>query len=183
MKKVATKEKNYGEVVNTLGEQGTINFITFIDQGAVWMMSTVHDTANEPPCWRPIQKRPTASTLLARTTTEGDIELPYPKVSHDYNHEMNGSDLCQQSWDKYTTSSHCHLRNWWPLFWHLIDASILFMLVSGACRDATNRKLAGASHTIMESIRYGMLARGIDHASCPTDLTSTGSSLSAPPRM
>ena len=37
---------------------------------------------------------------------------------------MNGSDLCKQSWNKYNLSNHAHLRSWWPLFWHLISASI-----------------------------------------------------------
>jgi hypothetical protein len=47
---VATKERDYGEIVNTVIAEGRINCITFIDQGAVWMMSTIHDTANEPTC-------------------------------------------------------------------------------------------------------------------------------------
>jgi Transposase IS4 len=122
--KVATKEKNYGEVVNTVISRGNINCITFIDNGAVWMMSTVHDVANEPTYWRPISNRRNPSDHLARTTPNGDIEIPYPKISHDYNHQMNGSDLCQQSWNEYDLSGHGHLRNWWPLFWHLISASI-----------------------------------------------------------
>jgi hypothetical protein len=122
--KVATKEKNYGEVVNTVVSNGRVNCITFIDNGAVWMMSTVHDTANELPCWRPIAMRKNASLHLARTTPAGDLEIPYPQISHDYNQKMNGSDLCQQSWDEYDLSNHAHQRNWWPLFWHLINASI-----------------------------------------------------------
>ena len=48
---VTAKERDYGEIVNTVVSEGRINCITFIDQGAVWMMSTVHDTANEPICW------------------------------------------------------------------------------------------------------------------------------------
>ena len=122
--KVATKEKNYGEVVNTVVSQGRINCITFVDNGAVWMMSTVHDTANEPPCWRAVSSRKNPSIHLARTAISGDIEIPYPQISDDYNHQMNGSDLCQQSWDEYSLAEHAHLRNWWPLFWHLISTTI-----------------------------------------------------------
>ncbi len=122
--KVATKERNYGEVVNTVISRGRVNCITFIDNGAVWMMSTVHDTANEPPCWRAVSDRKNASTHLARMTALGDVEIPFPQISDDYNHQMNGSDLCQQSWNEYTLSGHAHLRNWWPLFWHLISTTI-----------------------------------------------------------
>jgi hypothetical protein len=140
---LTTKEKDYGEQVNTVC--GEVNCMTFIDQKAVWMMSTVHDVANQPPCWRDAVKRPTAShkyanyvqqtdttitdysqasTKFSRTTTTGEIELPYPQLMYDYNHGMNGSDLCQQVWNSYTVSSHRHQRNWWPLFWMIIDASI-----------------------------------------------------------
>jgi hypothetical protein len=121
---VATKERDYGEIVNTVVAEGRINCVTFIDQGAVWMMSTVHDTANEPTCWRPIIKRKRASDHLSRQTPAGDVELPYPKISFDYNHYMNGSDICQQIWDEYCLSDHPHRRNWWSLFWQIIHGSI-----------------------------------------------------------
>jgi hypothetical protein len=124
IEKVATKEKNYGELVNTVISAGRVNCVTFIDNGAVWMMTTIHDVANQTPCWRPIQTRSNASTHLARTSPAGDIELPYPQISFDYNHQMNGSDLCQQSWDEYSLSKHRHRRNWWALLWHLLNTSI-----------------------------------------------------------
>jgi len=37
---------------------------------------------------------------------------------------MNGSDLCSQVWSYYSTQSHKHRRNWWPLLWALLDASM-----------------------------------------------------------
>jgi hypothetical protein len=49
MREVCTKEANYGEIVNTVGKGG-VNFITFVDQKAVWMMSTVHNAVNNPWC-------------------------------------------------------------------------------------------------------------------------------------
>jgi hypothetical protein len=48
MREVASKEKNYGEIINTTG-QG-INFVSFVDKKVVWMMSTVHDVVNQPSC-------------------------------------------------------------------------------------------------------------------------------------
>jgi hypothetical protein len=44
MRKVVSKEKNYGEIINTIG-QG-INFVSFVSKKVVWMMSTVHDVIN-----------------------------------------------------------------------------------------------------------------------------------------
>jgi hypothetical protein len=124
--KVATREQDYGEIVNSVGRG--INYCTYIDNGAVWMMSTVHDVANDPVCWRGIAKRPKASQHLSQVSVDGSINLPFPQISYDYNHHMNGSDLCQQMWNKYTTSVHCHRRIWWPLFWQIIDASIANVL-------------------------------------------------------
>jgi hypothetical protein len=43
--KIATRGRDYGEIANSVGRG--INYCTFIDNGAVWMMSTVHDVANE----------------------------------------------------------------------------------------------------------------------------------------
>ena len=77
MDKVCSKERNYGEVVNSVGKHG-VNFITYVDQGAVWMMSTTHNVANDPTCWRDSIKRPKASDHLARTSIDGGIELPFP---------------------------------------------------------------------------------------------------------
>jgi hypothetical protein len=109
-------------------------------------MSTVHDVVNEPPCWRPIEKRPTASTQFAQSTVDGSTEIPYPQINFDYNHNMNGSDLYQQVWNVYTTSGHYHLRNWWPLFRHLINTSIcntlfLYRLKGYTDRDLTHYEL------------------------------------------
>jgi hypothetical protein len=139
--KVATKEKNYGEVVNTVVSEGRVNCVTFIDNGAVWMMSTVHNTANEPACWRSVHDRKNASVHLAKTNPAGEVVIPYPQISHDYNHQMNGSDLCQQSWDQYDLSEHPHLRNWWPLFWHLINASISNVLYLYRLKGITDSEL------------------------------------------
>lgn len=128
MREVCTKEANHGEIVNTVGK-GRVNFITFVDQKAVWMMSTVHDVANEPWCWRPSTKRSKkTSTKYARTSIDGELQLRYPLVSYEYNHGMNGSDLCQQVWNYFTTTTHPHSRNWWPLLWMIIDASIANVL-------------------------------------------------------
>jgi hypothetical protein len=137
---IASKEKHYGEIINTVGKG--INYITYIDQDAVWMLSTVHDVANQPPCWRPAENRVHASHHLAQENVDGNIEIPYPQISRDYNYNMNGSDICQQVWNKYTTARHCHRRNWWPLFWHIIDASISNCLFIYRLKGYTDRQIS-----------------------------------------
>ena len=78
--KVAGKEKNDGEVVNTVVSQERVHGITSIDDRAVGVMSTVHDTANDPPCWRPTSDETDASLHLARTTPAGDLEIAFPRA-------------------------------------------------------------------------------------------------------
>jgi hypothetical protein len=122
MREVTSKEKDYGEVINTVSRG--INFVTFVDKKAVWMMSTTHDVANQPPCWRDAVTRSNVSSHLSRVSEDGCIKIPFPQLSWDYNHHMNSSDVCQQVWDQYPIYKHRHRRNWWALLWMIIHASI-----------------------------------------------------------
>jgi Transposase IS4 len=142
MREVASKEKNYGEMINTTG-QG-INFVSFVDKKVVWMMSTVHDVANQPSCWRSTLDRSKVSHHLARETVDGGLEIPYPQLSEDYNNNMGSCDLCQQIWDAYPLSKHRHRRNWWALFWMIIHASIgnaLFIYRHRGFKSLTHQEL------------------------------------------
>lgn len=73
--------------------------------------------ADAPPRCLPmkpeVQGRWQASDM--RINISGETELRYPLVSYDYNQHMNGSDLCQQAWNYFTTTKHQYFRNWWPL--------------------------------------------------------------------
>jgi Transposase IS4 len=139
MREVATKERHYGESMNTVGRG--INFVTFVDKKAVWMMTTVHDVANQLPCWRDAKTRTKISHHLGRETMDGGLEVPFPQLSFDYNHNMNGSDVCQQVWDQYPISKHRHRRNWWALLWMIIHASIGNVLFIYRKKGYTDRVL------------------------------------------
>jgi hypothetical protein len=92
MREVTSKEKDYREVINTVSRG--INFVTFVDQKAVWMMSTTHDVVYQPPCWRDAVTRSNVSSHLSRVSEDGWIEISFPQLSWDYNHHMNSSDVC-----------------------------------------------------------------------------------------
>jgi hypothetical protein len=151
--KVATKERHYGEVANTVGKG--VNFVTYVDNGAVWMMSTVHDVANQPQCWRDVKTRSKPSVHLARQSINGELEIPYPQISQDYNHHMNGSDLCQQVWNSQSTRAHRHRRNWWPLFWQLIDASVANVLYLYRLKGFSESQLS--HHQVQERLALQLL--------------------------
>jgi transposase IS4-like protein len=123
LRDVTTKEKDYGLQCNSVVEG--VNCLTFVDQKAIWLLTTCHDTANDPLCWRLLIKRPGASQAKAETGDDDKWYLPFPQVCHDYNHGMNGADVCSQTWGYYTVSRHAHYRNWWPLLWAILDATIV----------------------------------------------------------
>jgi hypothetical protein len=72
---------------------------------------------------------------LAKTSINGRIvrkifgeeyikELPIPCFIDDYNYDMGGVDLANQYRELYETY-RASLRNWWPLFYWLIDVTCI----------------------------------------------------------
>jgi hypothetical protein len=109
------------------------------------MMTTVHDVKNEPLNWRDACTRRNACLDRSREKS-GRTELPYPKLSHDYNQGMNSCDVASQVWSYYTVSRYSHWRNWWPMLWLILDASIanvlyLYRLKGFIERDLSHRGL------------------------------------------
>jgi hypothetical protein len=119
------KKHDYGLICNSV--VSGVNQVTFVDQKAVHMMTTAHDVVNEDPYWRDTSTRRNVSLQRVRETA-GRTELPYPQVSHDYNHGMNSCDVASQVWSYYSVSRYSHWRNWWPMLWIILDASIANVL-------------------------------------------------------
>lgn len=137
------KQTDYGLVCNSVF--GGVNHVTFVDQKAVHMMTTAHDVVREDPHWREAKTRRDASLQRARETA-GRTELPYPQLSHDYNQGMNSCDVASQVWSYYSVSRYAHWRNWWPMLWIILDASIanvlyLYRLKGYAEADLSHRDL------------------------------------------
>jgi hypothetical protein len=133
------KKTDYGLVCNSVF--GGVNHVTFIDQKAVHMMTTAHDVVNEDPHWRDAKTRRDACRTRARETA-GRTELPYPQLSHDYNNNMNSCDLASQVWSYFTVSRYSHWRNWWPMLWIILDASIANVLYLYRLRGFTESQLS-----------------------------------------
>lgn len=54
--------------------------------------------------------------------------LPIPQIIDDYNHNMNGVDRANQLRASYSTQLKA-LRNWLPLFYWILDTSIVNALI------------------------------------------------------
>jgi hypothetical protein len=99
------------------------------DNNIVLALSNIH-TVNKAEDFRErLRKRP------AKTSTNGRIvrkvfedqyakELSIPCFIDDYNHNMGGVDLANQYREAYETH-RATLRNWWPLFYWLIDVACI----------------------------------------------------------
>jgi hypothetical protein len=133
------KKQDYGLICNSV--VSGVNQVTFIDQKAVHMMTTAHDVINEDPHWRDASTRRKVSLQRARETA-GQTELPYPQVSHDYNHGMNSCDVASQVWSYYSVSRYSHWRNWWPMLWIILDASIANVLYLYRLKGYTEANLS-----------------------------------------
>ena len=139
LRECTDKKSDYGLVCNSVF--GGVNHVTFIDQKAVHMMTTAHDIVNQDPYWRDAKTRRNACLTRSRETA-GRTELPYPQLSHDYNNNMNSCDLASQVWSYYTVSRYSHWRNWWPMLWIVLDASIANVLYLYRLRGFTESQLS-----------------------------------------
>lgn len=119
------KATDYGLLCNSVYDG--VNHVTFVDQKAVHMMTTTHDVKNEELAWRDAATRRNACLDRAREKA-GRTELPYPQLSHDYNQGMNSCDVASQVWSYYSVARYSHWRNWWPMLWLILDASIANVL-------------------------------------------------------
>ncbi|PVH68879.1 hypothetical protein DL98DRAFT_387994, partial [Cadophora sp. DSE1049] len=76
-----------------------------------------------------IRKRPAKTSINGRIVRQifGEDhtkELHIPRFIDDYNHHMGGVDLANQFREAYETHRITQ-RNWWPLFYWLIDMACI----------------------------------------------------------
>ena len=133
------KKSDYGLMCNSVFDG--VNHVTFVDQKAVHMMTTAHNVVDEPPCWRDAKTRRDVCLDRAREAA-GKTELPYPKLSHDYNHGMNSCDVASQVRSYYSVSRYSHWRNWWPMLWIILDASVANVLYLYRMKGFTETNLS-----------------------------------------
>jgi hypothetical protein len=117
------------------------------DNNIVLALSNVHTVHQADDFRAKIRRRP------AKTSTNGRIvrlvfkeehtkELYIPRFIDDYNHHMGGVDLANQFREVYETHRITQ-RNWWPLFYWLIDIACinayrLYLLYTDARKPLTH---------------------------------------------
>jgi hypothetical protein len=116
---------------NTLFVQVVDNTLclTWQDNNIVLALSTIHTihTANDFIARQ--RKRPAKTSTSARIVRPvfGDNpikELEIPVFINDYNYNMGGVDIANQLRESFETH-RATLRTWWPLFYWLIDVTVI----------------------------------------------------------
>jgi hypothetical protein len=101
----------------------------WIDNGAVTMLSTIHELIGDD--WevkrnrrRPRETHVNAINVCATWGSASRKLLKIPRIIDDYNHHMGGVDIADQQCGYYSTQLTTH-RNWMPLFFWLLDTVIV----------------------------------------------------------
>lgn len=114
-------------IVTAVCAGGLVNGMTWIDNDAVQMLSTVQnvgdDYKKERMCRRPrltSTNGPRVRKVFGNSATK---TLPIPTIVDDYNHYMGGVDIADQLRSVY--SSHMpSIRTWLSIFFWLLDTIV-----------------------------------------------------------
>lgn len=99
------------------------------DNNIVLALSTIHTIHKVDDFREKLRKRPGKTSTNARIVRQvfdgsAEKELQIPRFIDDYNQYMGGVDLANQFHKAYKTHQITR-RNWWPLFYWLIDIACI----------------------------------------------------------
>ena len=121
------KELEWNTLLATVVED--VLCLAWQDNNIVLALSNIH-TVHKVEDFRERQrKRPAKTSTNRRIVCKAFGEDPFKLVQipcfiNDYNHYMGGVDLANQFRESYETH-RATLRNWWPLFYWLIDVACI----------------------------------------------------------
>ena len=133
---------------NTLGaavcEDGLVLALTWVDNGPVQMITTIHNVGQEHTIER-VRKRPRLSSTNGARVRQVFGACPtkkfkIPKVVDDYNYNMGGVDIADQLRAVYTSHMPSR-RTWVPLLFWLLDCAVTnsYILLSKLNEEWVNK--------------------------------------------
>ena len=102
LREAIIKEKNYSLMYNKVWEG--VNYLSFVDMKATWIMTIIHDVVNQELLIKPLEKRPRAFREIIIHDDEGNPALSFSRVLDDYNKGMGGCDIHSHLISVYITS-------------------------------------------------------------------------------
>ncbi|GJJ71558.1 V-type H+-transporting ATPase 16kDa proteolipid subunit [Entomortierella parvispora] len=108
---------------------GGVLVVFWMDNGPVTMMTTIHGMIGDEWEVMRVRRRPRETSTNGTKVrsifgNEPKKELKILKVIDDYNVNMGGVDIVDQLRSYYSTQQSAH-RNWWPIFFWLLDTTII----------------------------------------------------------
>jgi hypothetical protein len=99
------------------------------DNNIVLALSTIHTVHTANDFITRLRKRPAKTSTSARIVRcifgdDATKDLEIPLFIDDYNHRMGAVDIANQLRESYETHK-ATFRNWWPLFYWLIDVIVI----------------------------------------------------------
>jgi hypothetical protein len=99
------------------------------DNNIVLALSTIHTVHTANDFIIRLRKRPAKTSTSARIVRcifgdDATKDLEIPLFIDDYNHRMGAVDIANQLRESYETHK-ATFRNWWPLFYWLIDVIVI----------------------------------------------------------
>jgi len=96
------------------------------DNNSVLFMTTYHDITSTVDRIRRRPKKTSSNAVMVRRIfgDESRKKLPIPSFINDYNYHMGSVDIADQLRSYYSTQQRAS-RNWYPLFYWLLDTSIV----------------------------------------------------------
>jgi hypothetical protein len=103
--------------------------LAWVDNNTVLALTTVHtihEACDLITRWRRAPAPTSTNAAIARKPFKGEAraELEIPRFIDDYNYNMGGVDIADQHRQAFCTQRKT-LRNWWCLFYWLLDHSII----------------------------------------------------------
>ena len=109
-----------GEVV------GNVCCLVWQDNSSVLFISSYHDIKKKVERLRRWPKKTSTNATVVRDIFQDQSRkvLPISGFIDDYNYHMDSVDIADQLRSYYTIQQKCH-RNWFPLFYWLLDTSLV----------------------------------------------------------
>ena len=137
-----------------------VNVIFWMDNGPVYLLSTIHTVEYDADFVERNRKRPrihqhNKKSVLDVFGNASVKNLRIPRVIDDYNYNMNGVDVADQLRSYYDTHIVTR-RNWYPIFFWILDTCIINAFIM-------SKSIASTKHLSQKEFRMDIANELINH--------------------
>jgi len=153
------------------------------DNSSVLFMTSYHDIKKKVERLRRRPKKTSTNATVVHNIFQDQSRkvLPIPEFIDDYNYHMGSVDIADQLRSYYTTQQRCR-RNWFPLFYWLLDTSLVNAYrIQKTINSTGYRKLQSEHFRFRSEVADQLIHSGITHSEEVTVIPSVGPIDISPP--